>query len=153
MKYDYVLIALYLLVLFVIAKELFTTVALTVTLILVMVIVIVQKLGLENSVSASEKRTERKLEEMSVRIDDVSKRLDRHKDDTNRQVEFVDSKVSDVRHFVEVEVANSYNELSRRLAEIEDRLNEAKQIFAAAVGSLDERVQNVEKEEREEVSF
>ncbi len=151
MKYDYILIGLYLLVLFVIAKELFTTVALTVTLILIMVIVIVQKIGLENTVSSSEKRTERKLEEMSLRIEDTSKRLDRYKDDTNRQVEFVDSKVSDVRHFVEVEVANTYNELSRRLADIEDRLNEARQIFAAAVGSLDERVQNVEKEKQEDV--
>ena len=153
MKYDYVLIGLYLLVLFVIATSLFTTVALTVTLTLIMVIVIVQKMGLENNVSAVEKRAERRIEEISLKVDDVSRRLDRYKDDTNRQVEFVDNKVSDVRHFVDVEVANAYNELSRKLADIEDRLNEARQIFAAAVGSLDERVQSVEKRKQEEEVF
>jgi uncharacterized protein YoxC len=149
MKYDYVLIGLYLLVLFVIAKELFSMVAITVVLVLLMVVVMVQKMGLENSISSTGKKNERKIEEMTTKVDDVSKKADRYKEDTNRQLEFVDNKVADVKQFVEVEIANAYGDLSRRIADLEDRVNEIRQIFAAAVGSLDERVQGVEKKEEE----
>ncbi len=149
MKYDWILIALYLLVLAVIAINLFSEAALTVVIVMLIVIVIVQKMGLEKVIKSGETEHNKKMDEMTAKIEDVSRKVDNHKEDTNRQIVFVDSKINDVRHFVEVEINNSYSDLSRRLAGIEDKLNEMRHIFSAAVGSLDERIQSTEQKDEE----
>jgi predicted nucleic acid-binding Zn-ribbon protein len=149
MKYDWILIGLYLLVLIVIVRDLFSMMALTVVIVLLMVIVIVQKIGLEKMINSGEEERNRKLDDMRAKIEGISNKTDGYRDDFNRQIVFVDNKVSEVRHFVEVEISNAYNDLSRRLVGIEERLNEVRQLFSAAVGSLDERVESVEKKEDE----
>jgi low affinity Fe/Cu permease len=149
MKYDWILIALYLLVLVVIAKELFSMAALTVVIVLLMVIVIIQKMGLERLINSGETERNKKLDDMTSKIEEVSRKVDNHKEDFSRQVVFVDSKVNDVRHFVEVEINNAYSDLSRRLVGIEDKLNEMRHIFSAAVGSLDERIQSTEQKDED----
>ena len=149
MKYDWMLIGLYILVLVVLVRELFSMVALTGVIVLLMIILIVQKIGLENLISSKEIERDRKLDDIRIKVDGISNKVDAHKDDFNRQIVFVDNKVSEVRHFVEVEVNNAYSELSRRLGGIEDKINEVRHLFSAAVGSLDERVQEVEQKEEE----
>ena len=153
MKYDGILLGLYVLVLVVIAIELFSMVSLTVVIVLLMVMIIVQKIGLEKMIKSVENEKNKKLDEILAKIEDVSKHAESFKDDMSRQVVFVDNKIGEVRHLVEVEMNNTYIEMSRKVAEIEERLNELKQGFAAAVGSLDERLHNTEKPEEEEESF
>ena len=51
--------------------------------------------------------------------------------------------------FVESELTKTNTEVSRRLGELEDKLKESKQSMASAVGSLDERIQDIQREEEE----
>jgi len=146
MKHDWILIGLYLLILIVIVRELFSMIALTAVVVLLMV---VQKIGLENLINSKEDERNRKLDDVRAKVDAVSSKVDTHRDDFNRQIVFVDNKVSEVRHFVDVEVNNAYNDLTRRLGGMEDKINEIRQLFSAAVGSLDERVQEVEQKDEE----
>ncbi len=150
MKYDFILIALYLLVLAIIAIELFDMVAITVIFVLLILVVILQKVGLQDALNTLRFDNDKRIEEINQKVDSISRKTDEIKDDVAKQVSFVDNKIADVRHLVEVEIGTSYNELSRKLAGIEDRLNEVRQIFAAAVGSLDERMKNVENDKEKE---
>ncbi len=145
MKYDGILVALYILALVVIVVELLSMVALTVVIILLIAMVVVQKVGLEKSIKYLEGERNKRLDDIIAKIEEVSKKTENFKEDFNRQVVFVDNKVAEVRHFVETEMQNFYGDLSRKISELEDRLADAKQTFAAAVGSLDERIQNVER--------
>lgn len=147
MKYDGILIALYILALVVIVVELFSMVALTVVIVLLIVMIAVQKVGLEKTVKSIENERNKRLDDILAKIEDVSKKTDNFKEDFNRQVVFVDNKVAEVRHFVETEMQNFYAELSRKMSEIEYKLDDAKQTLAAAVGSLDERLRGIESEE------
>ena len=149
MKYDGILVALYVLVLIVIAYEFFSQVALTVVIVLLLVLVAVQKSGLEKLIRSTEGERNKRLDEISAKIDDVSRKADNFKEDLNRQVVFVDNKVSEVRQFVEGEVSNVYSEISNRVTQLEDKLEEIRQGFSAAIGSLDERIRPLEKEEEE----
>ncbi|MFA4819520.1 MAG: hypothetical protein WC613_01015 [Candidatus Aenigmatarchaeota archaeon] len=154
MKYDGVLIALYILVLVVIVVKIFDMVAITVVLILIILMVIIQKSGLEKLLKFNENERNKKLDEILAKVDDISKRTDNFKDDINRQVVFVDNKVSEVRHFVEVEVSDIYNDLSRKLTGIEDRIGELRQTLASSIGSMDERIRGIEsKKDVESVEF
>ena len=92
MRYDGVLIALYILVLVLIVKVLFSMVALTVVIVLLMVMALVQRFGLENLVKSKEDERNKKLDEILIKIEEVSKKTDNFKDDVNRQVVFVDNK-------------------------------------------------------------
>lgn len=150
MKYDGILLGLYALALVVIAVELFSMVALTVVIILLMVMIVVQKVGLEKMIKSVKSEHNKKLDEILSKVEDVSKRTESFKDDMNRQVVFVDNKIGEVKHLVEVEMNNTYIEISRKVAEIEERLNDLKQGFAAAIGSLDERLHSTEEEKAEE---
>ncbi len=147
MKYDFVLVALYLLILAVIAIELFNMVAITVVFVLMILVVILQKVGLQDLIDSLRLGTDKRIEEISQKVDLIAMKADEIKSDVNRQLSFVDNKMADMRHLMDIEIGNSYNELSRKLAIIEDRLNDVKQIFSAAVGSMDERLKNVEDAE------
>src|SRR3989337_405582 len=125
MRYDWLLIGLYILVLVVLVRELFGMVALAGVIVLLMIIIVVQKIGLENLINAKEEERNRKLDDIRSKVDAIANRVD-----ANRQVVFVDNKVSEVRRFVEVEVNNAYNELSRRLAGIEDKIGEVRHLFS-----------------------
>ncbi|KHO47546.1 MAG: hypothetical protein QT00_C0002G0199 [archaeon GW2011_AR5] len=149
MKYDGILVALYVLALAVIAIEFFSMVALTVVIVLLIVMIAVQKAGLENSIRALREEKNDKLNEILAKIEEVSRKTDNFKEDLGKQVVFVDNRVADVRHFVESELTNTFTELSRRLGELEDKLKESKQSMASAVGSLDERIQDIQREEEE----
>lgn len=140
MKYDGVLIALYVLALIVVLKEFFNTIGLTIVVVLLILMMVVQKIGLEKMIKKLESEKNNRLDEIVTKIDDVGRRVDGFKDDTNRQVVFVDNKVSDLRHFVGVEVQNVHSELSRQVIALEDRINEIKQTMSSAVGSLDDRI-------------
>ena len=150
MRYDGILIALYILVLVLIAKELFSMVALTVVIVLLMALIMVQRFGLENLIKSREGERNKKLDDLLVKVEEISKKTDNFKDDVNRQIIFVDNKVADLRHFFEVEIQNFYSDLLRKMAAIEDRLGDVKQTVASAVGSLDERIQDVEKKDEQE---
>ena len=153
MKYDGVLIALYVLALLVVLKEFFNTIGLTVVVILLILMMVVQKIGLEKMVKKLENEKNNRLDEITTKIDDIGKKVDSFKDDMNRQVVFVDNKVADLRNFVEVEVQNVHSELSRQILTIEGRINEIRQTMSSAVGSLDDRIRaEEEKEESEEES-
>ena len=149
MKYDGILVALYVLALAVIAIEFFSMVALTVVIVLLIVMIAVQKAGLENSIRTLREEKNDKLNEILAKIEEVSRKTDNFKEDLGKQVVFVDNRVADVRHFVESELTNTFTELSRRLGELEDKLKESKQSMASAVGSLDERIQDMQREEEE----
>ena len=149
MKYEGILIALYILALVVVIVELFNMIALTVVIILLIVMIAVQKAGLENSIKQLRDEKNTKLEDMLTKIEEISKKADNFKEELGRQVVFVDNRVTDVRHFVEAEITNAYTEISRKLAELEDKLQESKQTLASAVGSLDERIQDMQREEEE----
>ncbi|MBI4174361.1 MAG: hypothetical protein HY517_01850 [Candidatus Aenigmarchaeota archaeon] len=149
MKYDGILAALYILALVVVVVELFNMIALTVVIILLVVMIAVQKAGLESSIKALRNERDEKLNEILAKIEEVSKKADNFKEDLSRQVVFVDNRVADVRHFVEAEITNAYNDISRKLVELEERLKESKQTLASAVGSLDERIQDMQREEEE----
>jgi len=149
MKYDGILVALYVLALAVIAIEFFSMVALTVVIVLLIVMIAVQKAGLENSIRALREEKNDKLNEILAKIEEVSRKTDNFKEDLGKQVVFVDNRVADVRHFVESELTNTFTELSRRLGELEDKLKESKQSMASAVGSLDERIHDMQREEEE----
>ena len=149
MKYDGILVALYVLALAVIAIEFFSMVALTVVIVLLIVMIAVQKAGLENSIRTLREEKNDKLNEILAKIEEVSRKTDNFKEDLGKQVVFVDNRVADVRHFVESELTNTFTELSRRLGELEDKLKESKQSMASAVGSLDERIQDIQREEEE----
>lgn len=149
MKYDGILIALYILALVVIVVEFFSMVSLTVMVVLLIVMIAVQKAGLENSIKGLREERDGKLNEILAKIEEVSKKADSFKEDLGRQVVFVDNRVADVRHFVESELTNTFTELSRRLGELEEKLKESKQSMASAVGSLDERIQDMQREEEE----
>ena len=151
MKYDGVLIALYILALIVVARTFFDTIGLTIVIVLLILMMVVQKSGLEKMIKSVERDKDNKLGEILAKVDDVAKKVDNFKDDVNRQVVFVDNKVADLRHFVEVEVQSVHGELSRQVVALEDRLNELKQSMSSAVGSLDDRIRVEEiKEEKEE---
>src|SRR3989338_3702945 len=135
MKYDGILVALYILALVVVVVELFNMIAITVVIILLVVMMAVQKAGLENSIKALRNEKDEKMNEMLAKIEEVSKKADNFKEDLGRQVVFVDNRVADVRHFVETEITNAYNDISRKLVELEERLKESKQTLASAVGS------------------
>ncbi|MBS3050578.1 MAG: hypothetical protein J4400_00305 [Candidatus Aenigmarchaeota archaeon] len=149
MKYEGILIALYILALIVIVVELFSMVALTVVIVLLIVMIAVQKAGLENSIKSFRDEKNEKFSEILAKIEEVSKKSDSFKEDLSRQVVFVDNRVADVRHFVESEISNTFSDISRRLGELEERLKESKQSLASAVGSLDERIQDMQREEEE----
>src|SRR3989338_3934315 len=154
MKYDGVLIALYLLALVVIVVKIFDMVAITVVLILIILMIIIQKSGLEKLLKSNENERNKKLDEILAKVEEISKRTDNFKDDINRQVVFVDNKVSEVRHFAEVEVSDIYNDLSRKLTGIEDRISELRQTLAASIGSMDERIRGIEsKKDVESTEF
>lgn len=149
MKYEGILVALYVLALVVIVVELFNMIALTVVIVLLIVMIAVQKAGLENSIKSLREEKNEKLNEILAKIEEVSKKADNFKEDLGRQVVFVDNHVADVRHFVESEITNAYTDISRKLVELEERLKESKDTLASAVGSLDERIQDMQKEEEE----
>ena len=150
MKYDGVLIALYVLALIVVLKEFFNTIGLTIVVVLLILMMVVQKIGLEKMIKAAEKEKDNKLGEIVSKVDEISRKVDNFKEDANRQVVFVDNKVADLRHFMEVEMQNVHSQLSRQVLELEDKLNEIKRTMSSAVGSLDERIRV--EEEKEEVS-
>src|SRR3989338_1627044 len=141
MKYEGILVALYILVLAVIAIELFSQIALTVVIVLLIVMIAVQKAGLEKPIRSFRDEKDKKLDDILSKVEEVSKKADNFKEDLGRQVVFVDNRVADVRHFVENEIQNVYAEISKRLAELEERLKESKETLASAVGSLDARIQ------------
>ena len=143
------LVALFVLALVVIAVELSNMVALTVVIVLLIVMIAVQKAGLENSIKALKMEKNDKLNEILAKIEEVSRKADNFKEDLGKQVVFVDNRVADVRHLVESELTSTFTELSRRLGELEDKLKESKQSMASAVGSLDERIQDMQREEEE----
>ena len=149
MKYDGVLIALYVLALIVVLKEFFNTIGLTIVVVLLILMMVVQKIGLEKMIKAVEKEKDNKLGEIVSKVDEISRKVDNFKEDANRQVVFVDNKVADLRHFMEVEMQNVHSQLSRQVLELEDKLNEIKRTMSSAVGSLDERIRV--EEEKEEV--
>ena len=154
MKYDGVLIALYVLALIVVLKEFFNTIGLTIVVVLLILMMVVQKIGLEKMIKAVEKEKDNKLGEIVSKVDEISRKVDNFKEDANRQVVFVDNKVADLRHFMEVEMQNVHSQLSRQVLELEDKLNEIKRTMSSAVGSLDERIRVEEKrEESEEEAF
>ena len=155
MKYDGVLIALYVLALLVVLKEFFNTIGLTIVVVLLILMMIVQKIGLEKMVKKLENEKNNRLDEITRKIDDIGKKVDSFKDDMNRQVVFVDNKVADLRNFVEVEVQNVHSELSRQILTIEGRINEIRQTMSSAVGLLDDRIRAEEekKESEEESTF
>lgn len=150
MKYDGVLIALYILVLAVLVIKLFSMVALTIVIVLLIVMIAVQKTGLEKMIKNLESEKNTKLDEIISKIDDVSRKTENFKEDLNRQVVFVDNKIGEVKHFVETEMNSAYSELARKVLEFEERLSEVRQNMASAIGSMDERLQNMEKEEETE---
>ena len=153
MKYDGVLIALYVLALIVVLKEFFNTVGLTIVVVLLILMMVVQKIGLEKMVEKLESEKNIRLDEITTKIDAIGNKMDGFKDDVNRQVVFVDNKVADLKQFVEVEVQNVHGELSRQILLLEERINEIKQTMSSAVGSLDDRIRAEEsKDEGEEVS-
>ncbi len=153
MKYDGVLIALYVLALIVVLREFFNTIGLTVVVVLLILMMVVQKIGLEKMVRRFENEKNNRLDEITAKIDTIGNKVDGFKDDMGRQVVFVDSKVADLRHFAEVEIQNVHSELSRQVLALEGRINEIKQTMSAAVGSLDDRIRAEEaKEEATESS-
>ena len=95
MKYDFILIALYLLVLAVIAIELFDMVAITVIFVLIILIVILQKVGIHDTLESFRSNTDTKLDEMTRKIDSISRKADDIKEDVSKQVSFVDNKNED----------------------------------------------------------
>ena len=148
MKYDGVLIALYILALIVVARTFFDTIGLTIVIVLLILMMVVQKSGLEKMIKSVERDKDNKLGEILAKVDDVAKKVDNFKEEVNGQGVFVDNQVADLRHFVEVEVQNVHSELSRQVVALEDRLNEIKQTMSSAVGSLDDRIR-VEEEKEE----
>lgn len=149
MKYDGLLIILSLLVVALLAVELLDMAALTVVVVLIVLIAVVQRAGFGHALKKVDEKTD-KIHEILSKVEDVSKKFDNFKDDITRQVTFVDGRVSEVRNFVEVEVQNTHMELSRRLAEVEDKFNDMKQTLSAAIGSLDERIRAAEEKKDEE---
>lgn len=147
MKYDGVLIALYILALVVVLKYSFNETGVIVVTVLLILMIIVQKIGLEKMIKKLESEKNNRLDEITSKIDDVGRKVESFKDDMNRQVVFVDNKVADLRNFVEVEVQNVHSELSRQILSMGDRINEIKQTMSSAVGSLDDRIRAEEKKE------
>src|SRR3989338_789322 len=151
MKYDGVLIALYILALIVVARTFFDTIGLTIVIVLLILMMVVQKSGLEKMIKSVERDKDNKLGEILAKVDDVAKKVDNFKEDVNRQVVYIFFEIINLRHFVEVEVQSVHGELSRQVVALEDRLNELKQSMSSAVGSLDDRIRVEEiKEEKEE---
>ena len=79
MKYDGVLIALYILALIVVARTFFDTIGLTIVIVLLILMMVVQKSGLEKMIKSVERDKDNKLGEILAKVDDVAKKVDNFK--------------------------------------------------------------------------
>ena len=146
MFYDKVLLMLYVIVIVIVFLELHELWGIAAIVLLFLVIFLVQKINIEDKLGKYSKKREEILDNIMNRIELFSKNLDELKYNLNKHLFAVETRIDELRHDHEIEIEKNYRELAKKIFEIENRLNGVKKTLGSALGSLDERLRNIEKD-------
>lgn len=141
---DGFLLALYVITLFIIVVGLFDFWLISIIFMLLLIISLVQKVSAEEKIDKLDKNRGKLITLVTERLDAISGKTEAVRNDINRNMFVMESRIAEVRHTYEKEMENYYRELARKIFDIENKLNSVKKTVGAAYGSLDERLQRVE---------
>lgn len=111
-----------------------------ISLLLILIITLVAKIDAKSESAKLRESLTAKLDSITVKIDSIPKTED-IKESFNRDIMFLDRKISELRNEYTVELEKQYRELARKILEVENSISEIRRTVGAAFGPLEERLE------------
>ena len=112
---------------------------LVISMLLLLIAILLGKINTKTEVSRLKEGITEKLDAITSKIDAIPK-TDDIKESFNRDIMFLDRKISELRNEYTVELEKQYRELARKILEVENSVGEIRRTVGAAFGSLEERL-------------
>ena len=148
---DKLLLILFVAALALIVLGLFDFWLISIIFMLLLIISLMLKMSADEKIEKIEKNRSRLVTLVTDRLDGISGGIDNVRNDFNKSVFALENRVSEVKHSYETEMEENYRELAKKIFDVENKLNVVKKTLGAAYGSIDERLQRLEKKPEEEI--
>ncbi|MBI2075632.1 MAG: hypothetical protein HYT72_00095 [Candidatus Aenigmarchaeota archaeon] len=116
-----------------------------ISMLLLLIIILLGKIDAKTEATKLKESIASKLDSITMKVDSIPK-TDDIKESFNRDIMFLDRKISELRNEYTVEMEKQYRELARKILEVENSVGEIRRTVGAAFGSLEERLGEREEE-------
>ena len=142
--FDVLLVILYLIALIVIIVEFSGLWALASVLLLVLIISSLQKSYFEDVIKRVRKEKDDILNRISEKLDVFSNGIDIVRKEMEENSSYVETRLNVLQDNYSNDMEKTYRDMTRKVIDIENKLNSIKRTLAAAYGAIDERMVRIE---------
>lgn len=125
--------------------------AFAVSILLLMLIILVQRSEIRESfrvVSIIDKKRRKQLSLVSRKLDEFVVAIDKVRKEICKDMFAIENRITWSKSDYKLEMERNYRELARKILEVENKLSKTRRTIAAALGSLDERIGEIEKKRK-----
>ncbi|MEM7819548.1 MAG: hypothetical protein QXD48_01830 [Candidatus Aenigmatarchaeota archaeon] len=144
MRLDVLLLLLYGIVLVLIILEFSSIWSLSIVLMIMLVISLVQKIYFDNSFESLTKGKDKLIEMITNRLDMFLNSIENIKIIIDKNVSDTQNKLEEIKNYNKEELEKKYDELVKKIIDVENKLNIVKRTLGAAYSAVDERLNTIE---------
>jgi peptidoglycan hydrolase CwlO-like protein len=118
---------------------------LKITLLLILLIFTIQKTWTRIKLNKTIQNQKDVISLTSNRLSELRENIGKTRKDIDQQLFLFENKIDNVRSDFEVDMNNQYRDLTRKIIELENRLNQTKKTLGAGLGLMEERLKEREE--------